>query len=367
MSSPERFLYADPVRRNQIFRDLVCRIDSLAGGTFDLVVSVDTESLFLGSLLAEALKLPMAYVRPRPKGHGRQKQVEGKIGVGDRVLLVADTAAATEPVARSVEVVEALGGRVSACLAVLAADTADLAEFFGRRPDIALESVTTLARQPWPGLKEKVALALLEVGAVAINRRKPFTYASGIVSPIYTDCRLLITNPERWSVVIDAFVELATELGLIGKFDVLAGTATAGVPHAALLAGRLGVPMAYLTFPDGDQPVAQVEGRIDQGDRVVMIEDLVTTGKSVLKSVAAIQELGATVEGCLAIFSYGSPAAVANFQEKRLNWTTLCDIQTLLTVAREHGRIDDVDEAAVLDWLEAPTTWAERQKRLAEG
>ena len=362
MGSPERFLNADPKKRHEILRGLVNRLRSLSGGAFDVVVSADTSSIFLGSLLAEALKLPMAYVRPRPKGHGRQKQVEGKIGTGNRVLVVADTETATEPVARAVEAVEAMGGRVAGCLVVLASDAADLAQFFDKRPDIALESVTTLATPSHPGQKEKVALALLDVGAVAINRLQPFTYASGMISPIYTDCRLLLTGPGPWSVVIDAFVELVKAEGLIGKFDLLAGTATAGVPHAALLAGRLGVPMAYLTFLDGDQPAAKVEGIINEGDRVVMIEDLVTTGKSVLKSVAAIQELGAKVEWCLAIFSYGSPAAVANFREQYVQWKTLCDIQTLLIVAREHGRIDRADEAAVLDWLEAPTTWAERQK-----
>jgi len=385
VGSRERLVDVDPKQRQRILSDLIKRIDALHAGPFDLIASADTSSLFLGSLLAEALQLPMAYVRPKPKGHGRQKQVEGKIGEGDRTLIVADTETAAEPVARAVEVVDTLGGRVAGCLVVMPGDRVELAAYFGDRPELVWDLISALAEQqraddaPAPialigrggdpksarstlSGQERVALALLDVGAVAINRREPFTYASGLLSPIYTDCRLLLTNPDQWGAVIDGFVELLRSEVSLESFDLLSGVATSGIPHAALVAGRLDLPMAYLTFPEGGPASGIVEGSIEAGDRVVMIEDLPTTGQSVLKSVAAIRDRGAIVEWCLGIFSYGSPVAAKNFNDEQVQLRTLCDIKTLLSVAKDHGRIEAADEAAVLDWLDAPSTWADRQK-----
>ncbi len=202
----------------------------------------------------------------------------------------------------------------------------------------------------------RVAEILLEINAVSIRAEQPFRYASGILSPIYTDNRLLISHPEKWKLIIDSFVDVVKNVIGPGNFDLLAGTATSGIPHAALIADRLDVPLVYVDF-ERDKERGQVEGKLAQGNRAVIIEDHVTTGKSVLSSVSALRRAGAVVPWCVSIFTYLNEDAQRTFMNEDITFRPLCSLHTLLDVARDMKQIGEKEIQAVLSWVSDPANW----------
>lgn len=200
-----------------------------------------------------------------------------------------------------------------------------------------------------------VAEGLLRIGAVALRPSDPFTWASGRLSPIYCDNRLTLAHPELRSTLAEALAERARALSP----DVLAGTATAGIPHAALAADRLGLPMAYVrSAPKGHGKGNQIEGRIESGQRVVVIEDLISTGGSSLAAVEAVQRAGAEVPAVLALFTYGLDEAAARFAAAGVALEVLCDLGTLLQVAEHTGALDAEAVASLRGWRADPAAWS---------
>ncbi len=189
-------------------------------------------------------------------------------------------------------------------------------------------------------VRREIARLLLDAGAVSIDVEHPFRYTSGILSPIYCDNRLLISFPaERRRIVGWMADRLEAQIGQAGV-DVIAGTATAGIPYAAWLAEALTLPMVYVRAAAKEHGRGQrVEGRLREGQRVVVVEDLVTTGGSSISTVEGIEEVGGKVVGCLAIFSYELPRAVAAFEARGIPLYTLTSLSTLLEVAAESGRV----------------------------
>lgn len=189
-------------------------------------------------------------------------------------------------------------------------------------------------------VQREVARLLLDVGAVAIDLEHPFRYTSGILSPIYCDNRMLISFPaERRRIVAWLAERLEATLGRTGV-DVIAGTATAGIPYAAWLAERLDLPMVYVRAAAKEHGRRQrVEGRLNPGQRVVVVEDLVTTGGSSLSTVEGVEEAGGKVVGCLAIFSYELPRSAEAFEARGIPLLPLTGLSTLLEVAAESGRV----------------------------
>ncbi len=199
-----------------------------------------------------------------------------------------------------------------------------------------------------------VAQSLLGVGAVRLNVAEPFTFVSGIKSPIYCDNRKMIGYPEERKVVVDGFIE-----ALKGKeFDVLAGTATAGIPWAAFIAERLNVPMAYIRGEKKDHGAGrQIEGADFEGKKVIVIEDLVSTGGSSIKAVEAARAAGAKDVEVIAIFSYEFEKAITNFAAAGIPWTNLSDFTTLIGVATEEKYLTEEEKEIALKWNKSPNTW----------
>lgn len=204
------------------------------------------------------------------------------------------------------------------------------------------------------------AKLLLDYAAVKLSFDPPFTYTSGMKAPIYTDNRLLIGYPEAYKKVVGGFRNLVSEHGL--KFDWLAGTATAGIPWAAFLAYSLNLPMVYVRAQaKGHGAGKQVEGYLDSSKRVLIIEDLVTTGGSSLATVEALRrEASADVNEIIAIFTYGFPAMRESFEKADVRLYTLTDFDTLLEVARETGRISGEQFEKIMDYKKDPSGWAKR-------
>jgi len=204
----------------------------------------------------------------------------------------------------------------------------------------------------------QVAQILLKVNAVKLNVKEPFTYASGLVSPIYCDNRLLISYVEERNVIIDGFIKLIEEKGI--KPDYLAGTATAGIPWAAFVAERMGLPMVYVrNKPKGHGAGKQIEGYLPEGKSVLIIEDLISTGGSSLNTVNAIRNEGkCIVHDVFAIFTYGMQKAEDAFREASVAASTLSNIEVLTQVAKDKGAISEEDQAEVKRFISEPPNWA---------
>ncbi len=210
-----------------------------------------------------------------------------------------------------------------------------------------------------------IAKHLLTIGAVSLRPDHPFTWASGLRSPIYCDNRLTMAFPEVRRAITDGFAAIVSEHDLSPQ--VVAGTATAGIPHAAWLADRLNLPMAYVrSSAKAHGQGKRVEGRIEAGQHVVVVEDLVSTGLSSVAVVEAVQEVGATVDAVLAIFTYGLPAADAAFRRAGVPLYTLTNYRTLIDVAVSENRLDRTSLDTLLEWQQDPEAWSRRWVEIAE-
>ncbi len=188
-------------------------------------------------------------------------------------------------------------------------------------------------------LATEIASHLLDIKAVYLQPDNPFTWASGIQSPIYTDNRVTLSYPDTRTLIEDGFVQKIKEE--FPDVEVIAGTATAGIPHGAIIADRMDLPFAYIRSKPKDHGAGnQVEGRIFKGQKMVVIEDLISTGGSVLDAVAAAEREGADVLGVVAIFTYELPKAAENFANAGVKLVTLSNYSELIKVAKVQGYIN---------------------------
>lgn len=202
-------------------------------------------------------------------------------------------------------------------------------------------------------ISEKVAAALLDIKAVFLRPDEPFTWASGIKSPIYTDNRLVLTAPAERAVVEDALAARIREV--YPEAEVLMGTATAGIAHAALAADRLGLPMGYVRSSAKDHGrTNRIEGRLEPGQKVVVVEDLISTGGSVIEVVRALREAGAEVLGITALFTYGMAAADEAMAEAGIELTALTRFDDVVRLAATKGAIREDDVARLLAFRDDP-------------
>lgn len=204
-----------------------------------------------------------------------------------------------------------------------------------------------------------LAMHLLQIKAVKLSPNHPFTWASGLHSPIYCDNRVTLSYPMVRTFIRQQFVEQLMQH--YGKPDVIAGVATGGIAQGALVAQELGLPFAYVRSEKKSHGMQnQIEGVIESGQSVIVIEDLVSTGKSSLLAVDALREAGANVKGMLAIFTYQLPSADTNFKEKKCPLYTLTNYETLIYKAIEDNYISEADQQSLLEWRKDPQAWSEQ-------
>ncbi|WP_018132402.1 orotate phosphoribosyltransferase [Effusibacillus pohliae] len=201
-----------------------------------------------------------------------------------------------------------------------------------------------------------IARMLLQINAVALRPQQPFTWTSGIKSPIYCDNRLTMSYPQVRDFIAQGFADLINREW--GQVDVVAGTATAGIPHAAFVAQKLSLPMAYIrSSAKGHGKENMIEGIIQLGQRVVVIEDLISTGGSSIKAAKAVQEAGGTVVGVAAIFTYGFEKAARTFAQAGIPMRTLTSYDVLLKTALANGYISEQEVAFLEAWRKDPEHW----------
>lgn len=203
---------------------------------------------------------------------------------------------------------------------------------------------------------KQIAEALLQIEAVTLSPNEPYTWSSGLKSPIYCDNRLTLSFPEVRQVIVDGLVKSVDPT----EVDVIAGTATAGIPHGALLADRLGLPFIYVrSSAKGHGKGNQIEGRLETGARVLVIEDLLSTGMSSIDAANAIRESGGEVVGIQAIFSYGLPILDKNLTDAALSATSLTTFSELIEVAEATGVLKRSELDSLHDWQQDPRAWSD--------
>lgn len=204
---------------------------------------------------------------------------------------------------------------------------------------------------------EEIAKILLDIQAVTLNPSNPFTWASGLKAPIYTDNRLIMSHPSIRTQIEQAMVETIKKE--FSEAEVIAGTATAGIPHAAIVAHILNLPMIYVrSSAKGHGKQNAIEGEFKKGAKVLMVEDLISTGGSVIQAAEAVQEAEGKVVGCLAIFNYLMKQSEENFRQTSYPLITLTNYQILVDVATEDPAL--IHERETLEqWYKDPIKWSE--------
>lgn len=394
-----RLLASFPQQRKAIINTLIEKINNI-DNEIEIVVGTGSSAISLATNIVQYLKLPMAYVRPHAKSYGKEKQIEGIIEKSDNVLLISDIMSTEEDIPISVKAIKKCGGRVVYCLTIFSNNLGYIEKFL-EIEEIPFHSLTNLKTvlacawqkkkisanekmyvedwmanpESWNNLRRKqtawtperrkreVAKILLKIKAVTISSNKTYMYTSGIQSPIYTDNRLLISYPTEWEYIIDSFANIiVNEIG-VQNIDIIAGIATSAIPHASYLAEKLGLPMVYVK-PTADEhgKRRKIEGRVGPGDKVLIIEDLISTGRSAISAVKVLRDAGATVDWCIAIFTYGLKESKIHFERENVKLITLSDLSTILDMAIKIGLINSVDKDHVLDWENDPKEWTKRQE-----
>ena len=203
-------------------------------------------------------------------------------------------------------------------------------------------------------MKKAIAKNLLSIGAVFLRPEEPFTWASGIKSPVYCDNRLILTAPSARITVETAIAETIKKE--YPECEVIMGTSTAGIAHAAIAAHLLDMPMGYVRSGAKDHGRGnQIEGRLEQGQKVVVVEDLISTGGSVIEVVNVLREAGADVLGIVSIFTYGMKKGFERLANANVKNVSLTDFETLAEVAAEEGYIKEDDIKRLIAFRDNPS------------
>ncbi len=203
----------------------------------------------------------------------------------------------------------------------------------------------------------QVSEILINLGCIVLRPQQPFKFNTGIMSPVYTDNRLILSKPPEREKIIDLLIKKVQQTGIP---DIVAGTATAGIPHAAFIALKLNLPMIYVRVqPKEYGRENRVEGSLRKGQKVVVIDDLISTGRSSLEAVRAIRDVGGRVSDVVAITTYGLKEADRNFTKNKVRLHTLTDLNHTCEIAVKKGFLKQDQSKLVLDWASDPKNWGQ--------
>lgn len=204
----------------------------------------------------------------------------------------------------------------------------------------------------------QVSSILIELGCIILRPHQPFKFNTGIISPVYTDNRLILSSPRDRKKIVDLLIEKVKQIGIP---DVIAATSTAGIPHGAFIAQKLDLPMVYVRpKPKEYGKTNQVEGSLRKGQTVIVIDDLISTGRSSLEVVNAIRKSGGKVTDIIAITTYGLEDAEQNFAKNKIKLHTLTDLNHSCEVAIKKGFLDRKRVEIVKNWAKDPENWAKK-------
>lgn len=392
-----RILNSYPEQRKIIIDEITKFVEKeIDRNNIDVIVGTAHSGISLATYVAQRLRLPAGYIRTSVKEHGKQKQIEGtSITKGSRALLISDIMSTEQDIPISVATIKNAGGKIIYCLTIFSNNLGFIEEFL-KREKIDFSNLTDLKtllqvalqkkkiskdqancviewmRNPKEWNKhrrnrvkkmlvrnnEKIAEILLQIETITFNTKSPYEFAHGISSPIYVDNRLLMAYPRYWQDVIDSMLNLIVDQIGMQNVDIIAGTSTAGVSHAAYLAERLGLPMVYVkSKTDEYGKFTRVEGRVERNDKVLVIEDTISTGRSSISSAKALKKAGGLVEHCLAIFDYGLKDSKNAFGNEKIKLTALTNLNTVLDIAVVRNHLTQKEREIITKWAKKPHAW----------
>ncbi|MEW5817435.1 MAG: orotate phosphoribosyltransferase [Spirochaetota bacterium] len=391
-----RVLNSYPHARKIVFDCFQDYIDSFVGrNSINLIVGSGHSGISLAAYLVEKMRMPMAYVRIAGKKHGQENQIEGIVKEGDKALLLSDILADDEHVPISVRLLKEKRVEIVHVLSIFNMKL-NRVDIYLRKEGIHYFTLTDLRILLNTAVSEKmisliereeieawrknfntwgedrdtrvrkeleerateVARILLRIKAVTLSPSKPFRYSSGILSPIYCDNRLLISYPDEWQYIINSMLKIIVNVIGVEKIDIIGGTSTAGIPHAAYISDRLNLPMIYVkSAAEEHGKKTKIEGNLTQGQRVLVVEDLISTGGSSVKVLDSVRGAGGIVEHCIAIFTYEMEAARVAFQEKGCRLHTISNFSTLMKAAVEGKYITPEERDTAYEWSRCPADW----------
>ena len=396
-----RILNSYPSERQLVFDFFQDYIDSFIGrNNVNLVVGLGHSGASLAAYLVEKMRVPMAYIRPSAKEHGKGNQIEGLITQGARALLITDIIDDSDHIPVSVRLLQEMGVEIVHVLSIFNLKL-DVVDKFLKDEEIRYFTLTDLrvflnvaaaeklislverdeiekwrkSFRTWGETRQQdledeytersqeAARILLEIGAVTLSPSQPYRYVSGIYSPIYCDNRLLISYPEQWQYIVNSMLKIiVNEIGM-ENIDIIGGTSTAGIPHAAYISDRLKMPMIYVkSVAEEHGKKAKVEGNLPPGSNVLVIEDLISTGGSSTRAVQSVRDAGGVVNHCLAIFTYEMEKAYKAFRETDCKLHTVTSFSTLLRVAQQGGYITEEELIDARKWSHNPAEWGRRTR-----
>ncbi|MBT5614846.1 MAG: orotate phosphoribosyltransferase [Flavobacteriales bacterium] len=205
-------------------------------------------------------------------------------------------------------------------------------------------------------MAKQVAKSLLQINAIILQPNNPFKWAAGWNSPIYCDNRKTLSYPEIRTNIKQGLAAIVKNH--YKGANVIAGVATAGIPHGALVAEELGLPFIYVRSKAKEHGKQnQIEGCFEEGQSVILVEDLISSGKSSLDSAQVLKDAGMNVKGMVSIFTYGFDAAAENFKKAECEYVSLCDYSTLLPIAKEQQYVEESDLSVLNEWRDNPAIW----------
>ena len=205
-------------------------------------------------------------------------------------------------------------------------------------------------------IAKQVAKSLLQINAIILQPNNPFKWAAGWNSPIYCDNRKTLSYPEIRTYIKQGLAAIVKNH--YKGANVIAGVATAGIPHGALVAEELGLPFIYVRSKAKEHGKQnQIEGYFEEGQSVILVEDLISSGKSSLDSAQVLKDAGMNVKGMVSIFTYGFDAAAENFKKAECEYVSLCDYSTLLPIAKEQQYVEESDLSVLNEWRDNPAIW----------
>lgn len=379
-------------------KEIIIELSKMAGllddgGGKTYLAAAGHSGITFAAFISEIIELPMVYIRDSAKKHGKKNMVEGSLKEAKSGIIFTDLLSSDAKVENSIKALEEAGCLVKGVLTVLNMTEMDSIKSSSGK-EIPVQSCVTLKELCCYGEKEKLfskevlnllksgvgetlqktddfnetvpneqeaAQILLDVGSVALSVTEPFRYASGILSPIYCDNRLLISSTDKWNLIISSIEKIIRDKIGLENIEVIAGTSTAGVPHAGKLALRLGLPVVYVKSENGETGRKSiVEGAFYYGKRVLVIEDLVSTGKSSVAAIKAVREQGGIVENTVAIFSYQMKSAEKAFAEENCALYTVSNFSALIKQALDKKYITGEDGEKAKSWNSDPENWGKK-------
>ncbi len=361
----------------------LCRLIDKEGLDFDLAAGADHSGIPFTVIIGSSYGKPLVYIRNTNKKHGKQNKTEGRISGGERAVLFTDYYSSASKIDFAFDALADAGATVKAVLTVF--NYTDEREYNGI-PIISLfdrnDFLETLKSEKLvhadierklgtgsgsganvfeSNMGREGAEILLEINAVTLSVEKPYRYASGILSPIYCDNRLLISYPDKWEKVISFMINIIeTKIGL-ENIDIIGGTSTAGIPHSVMIAEKLKKPLIYIKSETGNTgKMSEIEGNMVSGKRVLIVEDLISKGGSAIRAVEMVREKNGNADNCLAIFTYEMESSRKLFEENRCSVYTVSGFSKLIETAAEIKYINSSEMQKALDWNSDPENWGRK-------